>query len=624
MTKVFNLFWLLFLLNATLLNAQEGASSCAELEANYQLYQSCATNIPFQNSTGANNESFTSTCIPQPFRGPTWFFMEIKTSGDIILQISQVNNGGSGTDVDFILWGPFNNLNNICNQLNPTTEVDCSWAPDSVETVTLPNAVTGQLYVLLIDNYSNQPGSITITQTGGTGSSNCDFLSAVDILNNTLNEITQIDYCKPETKDIVARIDVRDFPGLPSNLRFNYKWYKDNTLINTITNSTSSTNTLTVSESGVYKVETTAYDSTDPTVIIANLRVSTDEITLKFHTTPQVNVSHTNSVCLNTNPVLQANITNQASLNTTTDVLAYQWYQDNNPIPSATGQNYTPTEPGDYFVRVSNAPCNFADSNVTRIYIYPVDNISGLPYIVCVNKNNTPVTAAVIDTQLSSDDFDFVWFNGFNAITGSEIPGETSTLFQTDIPGNYSVKITNKVNPAACSRTLNFTVNNSYIPDSINGQPDELIAFELENTITAIATPASPDYLYSIDNGDWQTSNVFTNVAGGEHTITVSNKYNCGALSANIIVVDYPKFFTPNGDNYNDTWKIGGVKALDSIEIYIFDRYGKLVKQLNPNGEGWNGTFNGKMLPSSDYWFRLKYKKNGLEKEFSGHFSLKR
>ena len=60
--------------------------------------------------------------------------------------------------------------------------------------------------------------------------------------------------------------------------------------------------------------------------------------------------------------------------------------------------------------------------------------------------------------------------------------------------------------------------------------------------------------------------------------------------------------------------------------IYIFDRYGKLLKQLSPLGSGWDGTFNGKPLPATDYWFTVKYEEPGTEiiKTFRAHFSLKR
>ena len=93
-----------------------------------------------------------------------------------------------------------------------------------------------------------------------------------------------------------------------------------------------------------------------------------------------------------------------------------------------------------------------------------------------------------------------------------------------------------------------------------------------------------------------------------------------------ITVLNYPKFFTPNNDGYNDTWNIWTLKEQPESKIYIFDRQGKLLKQLSPNGEGWDGTFNGQPLPSTDYWFRAEFiePNTGLQKEAKGHFSLKR
>ncbi|RZK10515.1 MAG: hypothetical protein EOO46_10485, partial [Flavobacterium sp.] len=289
-------FLLLFIASSY---AQEGASSCAELQANFQQYQSCATSIPFQNTTNNNNgETYVTSCIGDQFQAPTWFFMKIQTSGNIFLQISQVDNNAFGTDVDFVLWGPFDNLNNICGQLNLSKEVDCSYAPDSVENVQIFNAEQGKFYILLVDNYDNTPGQITIAQTGGTGSSDCSFLSSVEILDTAGNEITELNYCKPASKDLVATIDINDFPGNAGDLRFNYKWYKDGVLVTNIVDSTSNTNTLTATETGLYKVEITAYDSTDPTVNPSRLEISADEIQLNFFDKPVLNAGpHTLQQC---------------------------------------------------------------------------------------------------------------------------------------------------------------------------------------------------------------------------------------------------------------------------------------------------------------------------------------
>ncbi|NJM78616.1 MAG: T9SS type B sorting domain-containing protein [Flavobacterium sp.] len=91
-----------------------------------------------------------------------------------------------------------------------------------------------------------------------------------------------------------------------------------------------------------------------------------------------------------------------------------------------------------------------------------------------------------------------------------------------------------------------------------------------------------------------------------------------------IEVIDYPKFFTPNGDGFNDTWNIFGLSSIPNTKIFIFDRYGKLIKQISPAGLGWDGSFNGEQLPSTDYWFTVEYEENQQAKVFKAHFALKR
>jgi valyl-tRNA synthetase len=140
--------------------------------------------------------------------------------------------------------------------------------------------------------------------------------------------------------------------------------------------------------------------------------------------------------------------------------------------------------------------------------------------------------------------------------------------------------------------------------------------------VDVIPTP-NPNYLYSLDDGPLQDSNVFSPVSPGNHTIKVTDLNGCTDLEEDIFVIGYPHFFTPNGDGVNDTWNIIGLKD-PNTKIYIYDRYGKLVKQISPTGTGWDGTYNGEVLPSTDYWFTIDYVENGGAKLFKAHFSMRR
>src|SRR5574343_1414082 len=92
-----------------------------------------------------------------------------------------------------------------------------------------------------------------------------------------------------------------------------------------------------------------------------------------------------------------------------------------------------------------------------------------------------------------------------------------------------------------------------------------------------------------------------------------------------IHIINYPNYFTPNGDGYNDYWNITDFKHQPVAVINIFDRYGKLIKQMSPASIVWDGKLNGKYLPSTDYWFTIEYTTPSGEKSvFKSHFSLKR
>ncbi|SNB11890.1 hypothetical protein FPC831_790021 [Flavobacterium psychrophilum] len=199
--------------------------------------------------------------------------------------------------------------------------------------------------------------------------------------------------------------------------------------------------------------------------------------------------------------------------------------------------------------------------------------------------------------------------------------GVGSTIAPTPLTtavGNTNYYVSQTVGTCESPRAV-ITSNISEPPATIVATPSNYFA-DLQ-TITVTVTPAG-EYEYQIDNGAFQNSNIFANVSAGLHNITVRNE--CVSKSATAYIVDYPRFFTPNGDGYHDTWNIPELKNQANAKVLIFDRFGKLLTEIRPSGSGWNGTFNGKELPSTDYWFVVTYEENGITKEHKSHFSMKR
>ena len=149
--------------------------------------------------------------------------------------------------------------------------------------------------------------------------------------------------------------------------------------------------------------------------------------------------------------------------------------------------------------------------------------------------------------------------------------------------------------------------------------------FTSDTAATVINLQGFGTYVFSVDGNPFQTSETFTGLTSGDHAITIRDiKNDCGQLILPFSLINYPHFFTPNGDGFNDTWNIFDLAFKPDSRITIFDRFGKLIKQIGTGSNGWDGTFNGKTLPSTDYWFVLDYQLGGIAKQFKGHFALKR
>ena len=249
------------------------------------------------------------------------------------------------------------------------------------------------------------------------------------------------------------------------------------------------------------------------------------------------------------------------------------------------------------------------------INIQPMPKPAIVDGVVCLNASSAPNSQFYnLATGLSSTDFSFKWF-----YNGTVLPLVNTNSYNTNQIGTYSVIATN--NTTGCiSKTTNATVSQSV-------QGTGLIITQSENfsdnqTITIGVIGGGGPYYYKLDTGSFQSSAVFSFVTSGSHIVTVTGQYNCTYLTQVINIINYPHFFTPNGDGYNDFWNIEGLAG--NFDVSIFDRFGKLIKQISTNSDGWNGTYNNQNLPADDYWFVINYTEKGVEKKFKSHFSLKR
>jgi gliding motility-associated-like protein len=292
-----------------------------------------------------------------------------------------------------------------------------------------------------------------------------------------------------------------------------------------------------------------------------------------------------------------------------------------NPLPDFYVNTINPQV---IYARVTNTitGCYDIAEVILKVEQLPIISLDQ-EYRLCVDADGNPIpgedgiSPPTIDTGLDPSLYIFEWQLGGEVLLG-EI-GASLTALQE---GEYTVTATEIATGCSSFGVALVTTSSPplvYDVEVISG------AFAELHNILATVEDGLGVYEFQLDDGPFQDSGSFINVEAGNHTVTIRDKNGCGSVTIEVGVIDYPRFMTPNEDGYHDTWNIIGIAAGDpTAKIYIFDRYGKLLKQVSPLGQGWDGTYNGNPMPSSDYWFRIEYKENDTQKEFKGHFTLKR
>lgn len=268
----------------------------------------------------------------------------------------------------------------------------------------------------------------------------------------------------------------------------------------------------------------------------------------------------------------------------------------NNPLPN----NYTNTTVNEQIIYariVNGSDCFGITSIKLKIIVFTPANFNDETVYLC---DGNPKRIAIANGYSN-----YLWSNA-----------ATTSFTSIGTAGNYTVTTSNAEGCVATKKFIAIasgvaTITSVDINDFSGNENSVLINY------TGIG-----EYEFSLDGIHFQNNPLFTNVSEGDYLVYIKDINGCGIPTpTRIFVLDYPRFFTPNGDSYNDFWKIKNSAKYPNMLLYIFDRYGKLITQVNSKGNGWDGTFNGYSLPADDYWFTIILENNRIIK---GHFALLR
>lgn len=580
-----------------------------------QVAEDCLNAIPICNNTPVNggtqgygiddfNNAPSSGCLEPTMTGfiesnSAWYRFRTGASGQLGFNIGF----DTSEDWDFALYkaSDCNSLGDPirCNFFDNSDEdaymgvgEDPTGNTDNVQYEDWIQVNPGEDYYLLINNFSNNNSGFSIQFSGQIFETNPSDALDCSIIDNLLG--APVAACDNET--IVLNATTSGALG--------YTWYADTGMgYQVIPGETSPS--LSVTLSAMYRVQVSM--PAPPNII--------SEVQVAFSVAPVTYPLADEAVCVE-NGTYDLQLKDAEALGTqdpSTHTVSYHSsladaQSGSNPLPKIYSVN----------------------SGAETIYV----RVSSLENPRCYDASEQFILEGVVTPQLSFEDSVFICEDTAGEVIGELYPnpqytyawdtGENTSSISVTEPGEYTLTATNTTGGLSCSASRSITVTVSEPPVI-----SEVVINDLQTVNTVeIINEVPGNFEYQLDEGPFQLSSVFSEVPPGMHTVTINDLNGCGTVTETIIVVGFSTFFTPNGDGTNDYWQIIGIETLREPVVQIFDRFGKLLFVMEEDYLGWDGTYNGVPVPSTDYWFKVSFLDESEQrveaKYINNHFSLRR
>lgn len=233
------------------------------------------------------------------------------------------------------------------------------------------------------------------------------------------------------------------------------------------------------------------------------------------------------------------------------------------------------------FVKVINGNGCYAVAKVTLVVLPPVYSTVLQDKTICMEDTTT------LDAGPG--------FNGYEWSTGAT----TQTITNVGV-GTYWVKL--KTGDCVTTQTVKIYPSEQPVISNVDIS---------NNTITVNVVGGTPPYKYSLDNINWQDSNIFTNIPRGDSHIYVKDAYDCEPIDISVVVPNLVNVITPNGDGVNDIIDYSALANKQNLIFNVYDRYGTKIFQADKvNGYKWDGTTGGKKVPTGTYWYSVTWNEN--------------
>jgi gliding motility-associated-like protein len=308
----------------------------------------------------------------------------------------------------------------------------------------------------------------------------------------------------------------------------------------------------------------------------------------------------------------------------------YKWYKDGAATPIDEGTNhttYTVTTAGTYKVEATISGTCTANGEI-KIDYAPEIVLNPTSLAQCENIGSrtavfdlTKANAIIKNGNANLGEVTYYINKSASGVLSDPVLNANSFTKTSTTDQTVYASVTSIYGCTATSEIVLTTLPGNEIISTTTASPIINDFSGNANAVQLIPPSAIGNYEFSLDGINYQLNPSFTGLPIGNYTAYIRDTSTCDFIVYPFLILDYPRFFTPNDDGFNDTWTIKNLDSFPTATISIFDRYGKLLNQLKSNFPGWNGTLNGSNLPADDYWFHLIFEDG---KTIKGHFTLKR
>lgn len=208
-----------------------------------------------------------------------------------------------------------------------------------------------------------------------------------------------------------------------------------------------------------------------------------------------------------------------------------------------------------------------------------------------------------------SKGYQYVW-----TIDGDTLSNNNKFTYDGDEPANVKLEAKGQI----CKETYDIAINVVPTPHIVSVEESGANAFEVA------AEGGSGAYMFDFGNGYQSSSTLSPATYGRTYKVKVKDELGCESdttIKTPVYELEFPVSFTPNGDGENDVWKINNIDKYPGATVKIFDRFGKKLCDMKAaEMDAWDGTYNGRDLPSTDYWYEIQI--DEIDKTYIGHFTL--